>query len=219
MDFIEKYFKKHKDEFEYIHPDSTSWENLENELFPSESKKVPVYLNLFKIAALLAVGLFAAVLYLNKENNTHAELVGLEENMLFPDVSLRNPDGEAIALSSLKGKVVLVEFWASYCMVCTEEHCYYFKPLYNTFKDKGFEIYSVSIDSSANNWLKMIDKNELDWIQVSDLMGTDSPISKQFAVNALPTNYLLDQDGKIIAKNVDVSKLEETLPSILAYKE
>ena len=139
--------------------------------------------------------------------------------MLFPDVSLRNPDGEAIALSSLKGKVVLVEFWASYCMVCTEEHCYYFKPLYNTFKDKGFEIYSVSVDSSANNWLKMIDRNELDWIQVSDLMGKDSPISKQFAVNALPTNYLLDQNGKIIAKNVDVSKLEETLPSLLAYKE
>lgn len=219
MDFIEKYFKKHKDDFEYIHPDSSSWEHLENKLFPTESKKVPAYRSLFKIAALLAVGLFASLLFLNKEENIYSENVGLEENMLFPDVSLRNPDGEAIALSSLKGKVVLVEFWASYCMVCTEEHCYYFKPLYNTFKDKGFEIYSVSIDSSANNWLKMIDRNELDWIQVSDLMGTDSPIAKQFAVNALPTNYLLDQDGKIIAKNVDVSKLEETLPAILAYKE
>ena len=190
MDFIEKHFKKHKDEFEYIHPDSTSWENLEQELFASESKKMPVYQNLSKIAALLIVGLFAGILFLNREKNIHTETVGLEENMLFPDVSLRNPDGEAIALSSLKGKVVLVEFWASYCMVCTEEHCYYFKPLYNTFKDKGFEIYSVSVDSSANNWLKMIDRNELDWIQVSDLMGKDSPISKQFAVNALPTNYL-----------------------------
>ena len=136
----------------------------------------------------------------------------------FPNIELRNPNGEMIALSSLQGKVVLVEFWASYCMLCTEEHCYYFKPLYETYKDHGFEIYSVSIDSSATNWLQVIERDQLDWVQVSDLMGNDSPVNEKFEVNSLPTNYLLDRNGKILAKNIPVEDLEETLSHLLAYQ-
>lgn len=217
MDPIEDFFKENKNQFNYIEPDDNSWEQLEGHL--SKPPKVVRHFALWqKVAAVLVLGLLIGNLYFPKDQKEIAAPVGLQESMVFPDLALRNPNGETIPLSSLKGKLVLVEFWASYCMMCTEEHCYYFKPLYNTYKDHGFEIYSVSVDSSATNWLQVIERDQLDWVQVSDLMGTASPVNERFEVNALPTNYLLDQDGRVIAKNIRVEELEQTISSLLAYQ-
>jgi len=225
MDNLEQFFKKNKDGFEYIEPDANSWDEVAQTLDDEATvRNMNSDINRYwmKIAATLLLAVVAlSFIYFQNNKNTQAintNLVGLEESMYFPDLSLCNPDGQTIPLSTLKGKVVLVEFWASYCMLCTHEHCYYFKPLYNDYKDKGFEIYSVSADSSATNWVQAIERDGLDWIQVSDLLGNDSPVIQQYDVNGLPTNYLLDQDGKIIARNVDVAILEETLADLLALK-
>ena len=104
-------------------------------------------------------------------------------------------------------------------MMCTEDHCYYFKPIYDSYKDSGFEIYSVSVDENVKNWRQAIEKDSLNWIHVSDLMGQESPVYSKYAVNDLPTNYLLNEEGKIIARNIEASELEETLSTLLAYKE
>ena len=179
MDKFEAFFKDNKEGFDYIEPEADAWDQVHKALEQPIKKQNIRSLYWLKIASvLLLLSGFLAYLYVGNEI-PQPQQIGLKEDMLFPDVTLRNPDGQAISLADLKGKVVLVEFWASWCMVCTEEHCYYFKPIYNAYKDHGFEIYSISVDSSATNWVNVIERNELDWIQVSDLMGTNSPITQQ----------------------------------------
>lgn len=139
----------------------------------------------------------------------------LEVGQPFPELSLRNPYGELIPLSSLKGKVVLVEFWASYSKVCTEEHCYYFQPLYEQYREHGFEIYAVSVDSSAHGWIEGIERDALPWINVADIGEAHPEIPGRFRVEDLPTTYLLDQEGRIIARNVEKDDLEGYLEGLL----
>ncbi|MEM7040811.1 MAG: TlpA disulfide reductase family protein, partial [Bacteroidota bacterium] len=140
----------------------------------------------------------------------------LEVGNEFPEIALRNPFGELVPLSSLKPNVVLVEFWASYSKVCTEEHCWYFLPLYEQYKDKGFEIYGVSVDTSAQHWLTGIERDDLPWIQVADIGEKESELWKQFEITELPTTFLLDEKGNIIAKNIGRDELEKHLETLLA---
>ncbi len=214
MEPIEEYIKDHSNDFNYLELEENSWDNLHQKMQEKPKSFQRKFLWII-IGVLSLLFLFFYWKYPQPEQNYVA--IGLEEEMYFPELNLMNPDGESISVSDLKGKVVLVEFWASYCMACTQEHCYYFKPLYKNFKEEGFEIYSVSTDSSAVNWVHAIERDEMDWIHVSDLMGENSPTVSEFDVKHLPTNYLLNQEGKIIAKNVDVEKLEDTLKQLLAY--
>jgi len=219
MDNLEKHIKDHRDNFEYIKTDSKDWEVIQQQLAGQKPAPKVIRINWWRnIAALFAIGLSCYFLFNNVEK-TVAPIVGLEEQMHFPDIALKNPNGDEISVSDLKGKIVLVDFWASYCMMCTEDHCYYFKPIYNDYKDHGFEIYSISVDENVKNWRQAIEKDSLNWIHVSDLMGQESPVFSKYAVEDLPTNYLLNEEGKIIARNVDASDLEETLNTLLAYKE
>ncbi len=215
MEPIEEFIKKNKDGFEFLELESDSWEQLQGRMskekyFSPSNKRIILLLGML----LILMGIY--FYFAESKEIEPSYMVGLEKEMYFPELNLMNPDGESIPVSDLKGKVVLVEFWASYCMVCTEHHCYYFKPLYQDFKEAGFEIYSVSTDSSAVNWVHAIERDELDWIHVSDLMGADSPTVNEFEVQQLPTNYLLNHEGKIIAKNIDVHELEDTLNKLLA---
>ena len=220
MDKLEKYIKDHRNEFKYIEPSADDWQQIQNELNPKpEAKQVSIFSYWKSIAAVLLVGLAAYFLFDKQRSPQENLMIGLEEEMHFPDLNLKNPDGQEVAVSDLKGKIVLVDFWASYCMMCTEDHCYYFKPIYNSYKDSGFEIYSVSVDENVKNWRQAIEKDSLNWIHVSDLMGQESPVFSKYAVEDLPTNYLLNEEGKIIARNIDASDLEETLSTLLAYKE
>ncbi len=220
MDKIEDFIKDNKEEFEYLELRDNDWEQLRHKMMVPPKKRSYWYwvfpaLVLGGIICLMFMDMGKAI---TEENEIpYVANVGLDERKYFPELNLMNPDGESISVSELKGKVVLVEFWASYCMVCTKNHCYYFKPLYQTYREQGFEIYSVSTDSSAVNWVHAIEKDELDWIHVSDLMGENSPTVDEFDVRQLPTNYLLDQEGRIIAKNIDVHELEDTLSRLLAF--
>lgn len=218
MDNFEKYINDHREEFKYIKTDASDWEAMQQKMVEQKApKQLSIWTWASRVAAIFALAAACFFLF-EKENTNTFQTVGLEEENYFPDIALKNPNGEEISVSDLKGKVVLVDFWASYCMMCTEDHCYYFKPLYDDYRDHGFEIYSVSVDSDVENWRKAIEKDSLNWIHVSDLMGTASPVYSKYAVDELPTNYLLDEQGKIIARNLDASDLENTLSSLLAYR-
>ena len=130
-----------------------------------------------------------------------------------PDFTQTTPDGKPISLSSLKGKYVLVDFWASWCGPCRRENPNVVKT-YNQFKDKGFDIFGVSYDTKRDKWEKAIKDDGLIWQQVSDLQGWKNATSSLYGIRAIPSNLLLDKDGKIIAKNIFGKKLTDKLSEI-----
>jgi len=132
-----------------------------------------------------------------------------------PDIKLKQPDGTEIALSSLRGKVVLIDFWASWCGPCRRENPFNVK-MYNDFKDKGFEIFGVSLDSDAGRWKSAIANDSLVWKHVSDLGGWQSAPAKMYQVSSMGATYLLDRDGKIIAKGLRGENLSAKLQEIFA---
>jgi thiol-disulfide isomerase/thioredoxin len=133
-----------------------------------------------------------------------------------PEIRLPNPEGNTIALSSLKGRLVLIDFWASWCKPCLEEQpmllTIYKKYHGKAFKKAiGFDIYGVSLDNKKSEWAGAITKLNISWIQVSDLKYWNSGAAKIYGVEELPFNALIDGDGIIIAKNLHGADLESTL--------
>lgn len=134
-----------------------------------------------------------------------------------PDIVLPTPDDKELALSSFKGKIVLVDFWASWCGPCRKEMPNVVKA-YAKFKDKGFEIYGVSLDQDKGRWVEAIAKDGITWPQVSDLKYWDSYAAKLYAVEGIPYTVLLDKEGKIIAKNLRGAELEKAIEKAIAEK-
>ena len=131
-----------------------------------------------------------------------------------PEINLNTPEGKPLALSSLKGKVVLVDFWASWCGPCRAENPN-IVAAYNKYVGKGFDIYSVSLDRELDKWKAAIEKDHLVWKNhVSDLKYWQSPVVKLYNFEAIPTNVLIDKEGKIIAKNLRGAELEKKLAEI-----
>ncbi|HUS03787.1 MAG TPA: TlpA disulfide reductase family protein [Chitinophagaceae bacterium] len=131
-----------------------------------------------------------------------------------PDFTQTTPDGKSLSLSSMKGKYILVDFWASWCGPCRRENPNIVKT-YGQFKNKDFEIFGVSYDTKKTNWEKAITDDGLAWFQVSDLQGWKNATSDLYGIKAIPANLLLDKDGKIIAKNLFGKKLSQKLTEIL----
>lgn len=125
-----------------------------------------------------------------------------------PEFSAPNPEGKLVALSDIKGKLTLIDFWAAWCLPCRTENPYLVK-LYHTYHHKGLHIIGVSLDTQANAWKKAIAADGLPWNQVSNLKEFKDPIAKRYNVNAIPANVLLDENGVIIAKNLRGGALEE----------
>ncbi len=118
----------------------------------------------------------------------------------FPDVQLQNNKNAIVKLNSFKGKTVLVDFWASWCAPCRTANKKLVK-LYDQYKGQNFEIVGISIDIDKTKWLKAIEKDKLKHQQLIDPKGFDAKTAVTFGVDALPSAYLFDASGKLIAIN------------------
>jgi peroxiredoxin len=127
-----------------------------------------------------------------------------------PEISLPDPEGKTVTLSSLKGKYVLVDFWAYWCKPCRNENPNVVKA-YKQFKDKGFEVFGVSLDRNKEDWLSAIKEDGLTWTHVSDLKYFESQAALDYNINAIPFSILVDPDGVIIAKNLRGDALQKKL--------
>lgn len=131
-----------------------------------------------------------------------------------PDFAQNDPDGQPIKLSELRGKVVLVDFWASWCGPCRRENPNVVR-MYNKYKSQGFEILGVSLDKQKGAWLKAIEKDKLTWPHVSDLRGWKNEVAQLYSVTSVPATILLDREGRIIARNLRGPELEAKVGEVL----
>lgn len=131
-----------------------------------------------------------------------------------PELVLPGPDGQTVALSSLRGRYVLLDFWASWCKPCRAENPRLVQ-LYEQYKGKGFEVYGVSLDESKDRWLKAVAADKLPWVQVADLQGFKGTAATAYAAQAIPLTLLLDPQGRIIAKSPTGEELREKLAALL----
>ena len=146
---------------------------------------------------------------------------GIKIGERAPELVFESPAGEKIALSSLRGKMVLIDFWAAWCSPCRQENPHLVKT-YQRYKDKefqngnGFTIYGVSLDRRMADWTTAIEKDGLVWeSHVSDLKGWQSVPAAQYGVMAIPANFLIDADGIIVAKNLRGEALDNKLKELL----
>lgn len=131
-----------------------------------------------------------------------------------PEIEMKDPDGKTRKLSDLRGKIVMIDFWASWCRPCRMENPNVVK-LYHRYHDKGFEIYSVSLDRSRNDWVRAIEQDGLVWPNhVSDLNGWTSSGGAAYGITSVPSTVLIDRQGRIIAKNLRGAELENKLREI-----
>ena len=133
------------------------------------------------------------------------------------DFTLPTPDGDSLSLYSLRGNVVLLDFWASWCAPCLAE-APNVKKIYEKYHDKGLEVLGVSLDKEGDydKWVDAIKKHGLNWKHVSSLKGWDCPVAKQFNVTAIPRMYILDRNGKIIAQDLRGEELAKKMDEIFA---
>jgi thiol-disulfide isomerase/thioredoxin len=142
----------------------------------------------------------------------NAQTEGLDVGDIIPDIDLPDTKGNVVTLSSLRGSLVFVDFWASWCGPCVKEQPELIK-LYQKYPNK-FLIYGVSLDSKKQAWLGAMAKIKQPWIQVSDLKLWDSPVVLNFKIQAIPLNFLIDKNGIILAKNIHGSKLDELIKTL-----
>lgn len=125
-----------------------------------------------------------------------------------------DPEGMPVSLMDFQGRVVLLHFWASWCHSCLNELSAY-KEVYSKYKDEDFVILAVSFDQEIEEWKRAIEKNDLPWVHISDLMGMNNAARHVYGIRALPQNILVGADGKIIERNIDTVDLDQRVQSAL----
>jgi len=132
----------------------------------------------------------------------------------FPDYIAPSPNGEVISIYNNLGKVTIIDIWASWCQPCRAENPNLVK-LYDEFKDEGLQIIGISLDKNKDSWGKAILKDKLTWPQLSNLKQWDEPIVKKLSIQEIPATFILDEQGKIVAKNLKFNELKEKVKELL----
>ncbi len=165
------------------------------------------------------------------KNSTYGKTVGSQIDILkrqneslallnvgnvAPNFSAPNPEGKQVSLNEIKGKATIIDFWASWCGPCRRENPNVVK-VYNKYHDKGLEIISVSLDrpGQKDKWLKAIADDKLTWHHVSNLNYFNDPVAQQYNIQSIPATYILDADGKIVAKSLRGQALEDKIAEML----
>ncbi len=169
-----------------------------NSFYPNSEHVKALYANTLQLIATERAGKVRKIIEENAENS--------------PDILLPDPNGKEIALSSFRGKYVLVHFWSA-----LDENSRIVNPvlaeIYAKYKNRGFEIYQVSVDNDRNKWLEAIEEDRLVWTNVGDMKGSIQPVMF-YNIQSVPYNYLLDKEGVILAKNLTGPAIDKTLSSI-----
>jgi peroxiredoxin len=170
----------------------------------------------YKEAAELYAAIASELKTTDKAKEIEAHIKNLDVTQVgkpFVDFTMNDVQGNAVKLSSYKGKYVLLEFWASWCGPCRAENPN-LREQYAKFKDKGFNILGVSLDDKEDRWKKALEKDNLPWTQLSDLKGWQNAAAVQYGVRAIPANFLISPEGKIIARDLRGEALNAKLAEI-----
>ncbi len=161
--------------------------------------------------------LFLILLFLSLHFSAQNDQLNIGDKA--PEIISQTIKGEPFQLSSLNGKVVLLDFWASWCAPCIEEQPELAK-LYLKYQDQvnrgNFEIVGFSLDNSKANWQKVVDRFQISWPQISDLKFWKSPVAKDYKVSELPYNLILNTDGTLVAKNLHGDELRKFLEELFS---
>lgn len=146
-------------------------------------------------------------------SSSKAQVVGVDVGDIAPEIDLPDTKGNVVSLSSFRGTLVLVDFWASWCGPCIKEQPILLK-LHNAYPDK-LSIYGISMDTKKPLWTAAIAKGKLPWTNVSDLKYWQSPVVADYMLQSVPLNFLIDKNGIILAKNIHGKALEDMVNSLL----
>ena len=153
-------------------------------------------------------------------NEKLSSILSTKEGAVAPNFTAPSPDGKEISLNDIKGKVTIIDFWAAWCGPCRKENPNVVK-VYEKYHDKGLEIISVSLDGNPRQkepkkeWLNAIEKDGLKWHHVSNLNYFNGPVAKKYNISSIPATFILDSEGKIIAKNLRGPALEKKIAELL----
>lgn len=206
---IDRLFEENKRSFDRLEVPDALWTKIKTEIQTNKTAKTPsLWLGYRRFwAAAAAIALLALMgVGIWMQQNQHP----------LDNLVLASPEGSQIPLDPSKNKLTLVQFWESGNVLCTEDNCYYYLPAYEKYKDKGFEIYAISLDDNKQEWIAGIEENQLPWIHVSDLQGWESPVCIECNITKVPSSFLLNDKGNIIARDLDAEDLEDTLDRLLA---
>ncbi|HMT75567.1 MAG TPA: TlpA disulfide reductase family protein [Chitinophagaceae bacterium] len=137
-----------------------------------------------------------------------------KQGMLADEIALPSVQGDTLRLSSLKGKVVLLDFWASWCAPCRASNKVLVN-LYAKYKNKGFEIFSVSIDDNAGKWENAIKKDKITWLQVNEPGGFNASTAVHWGIYGIPTTFLIDKEGRLQEMDLEGKMLERSIKELL----